>query len=59
MDKRIVLTQKQSGPQYPFAEFEYYMTLARYFNKDKKQEQQVKALFNHSLKTIQYFTELY
>ncbi|CAK75627.1 unnamed protein product (macronuclear) [Paramecium tetraurelia] len=59
-DRKFTQMQKVSiGPQAPFQEFQYYMSFARFFHKDKKFETQIKQLFNNSLKTQQYFCEIY
>ncbi|CAD8152903.1 unnamed protein product [Paramecium octaurelia] len=59
-DRKFTSAQKVSlGPQVPFQEFQYYMSFARFFHNDKKFETQIKQLFNNSIKTQQYFSEIY
>ncbi|CAD8062882.1 unnamed protein product [Paramecium sonneborni] len=59
-DRKFTPAQKVNiGPQIPFQEFQYYMSFARFFYKDKRFETQIKQLFNNSLKTQQYFSEIY
>ncbi|CAD8152838.1 unnamed protein product [Paramecium pentaurelia] len=59
-DRKFTPAQKVNlGPQVPFQEFQYYMSFARFFHKDKKFETQIKQLFNNSIKTQQYFSEIY